>query len=137
MLRTDCNYHDHLGHLILYRNVGISASGDSYNSLDRSSFRNEVTSPTSSVLSGSLRKRTLTFDIGVQVKDHDFSADGTTPVLKIVESSDSSVQTEKEKEKSPSPVRRVLSNKNVSVTAKPKTSEIGSLSKVCTIAPSN
>ncbi|ODN00504.1 KN motif and ankyrin repeat domain-containing protein 1 [Orchesella cincta] len=96
--------------------------------LDRST-RSDSSSPTGS-FSGTIRRRVRSFDVGIQVKEHDLEVGDPLKVLQIVEKVDCGVQvTSIDEVDKTLPKPRVLT-KNASILAKPKTGDIG-----CTIKP--
>lgn len=112
--------------------MGVGANIDMLSHvLERSGSRTDSSSPTGSI-SATLRRRIRTFDVGVQVKEHDFKDGDDVNILQIIERVDCASQTvstgSEEPEKSLSKPR--VLTKNSGVLAKPKMGDVGCTVKV-------
>lgn len=98
--------------------------------LERSTSRPDSCSPTSG-MTGTVRRRIRSFDVGVQVKEHEFQDDNEVKILQIVEKVDCGVQailTVEEPDRSL--VKPRVLTKSTGVMAKPRTGDIGCTIKV-------
>lgn len=116
--------------ICLNRSVGVGGNVDLLVPLlERSTSRPDSCSPTGSI-PGTIRRRIRSFDVGVQVKEHEFKNENEVSILQIVEKVDCGVQAVTSDEPDKSVKKPRILTKNSGVLAKPRTGDIGCTIKV-------